>query len=72
MPLTPLIVRGIMCVLATEQMPYQPLPELHTVISFCGELVSIENGITVVAVCDHSYFNFLDEAVDESQFHHVF
>ncbi|KAN0135909.1 hypothetical protein V8E53_006361 [Lactarius tabidus] len=49
MPLTPLIVRGII---------------------FRGELVGIENGITVVAVCDHSYFNFLDEAVDESQFHH--
>ncbi|KAN0130931.1 hypothetical protein V8E53_011309 [Lactarius tabidus] len=52
-PLTPLTVRAIMSVFENVT---QPLPELYTTVSFCGELVTVEDSMTVVAVRDHSYF----------------
>jgi hypothetical protein len=33
-----------------EHKPYQSLPEINTIINFRGDLWTIEDGITIVAV----------------------
>jgi hypothetical protein len=47
-PLTPLTVQGIMCVWEYKHKLYQSLPKIHTIINFHGELVGVEDGITII------------------------
>jgi hypothetical protein len=57
-----------MCVWEYEHKPYQSLPKIHTIINFHGELVGVEDGITIVAVHNCSYFHSPNDAVDKEQF----
>ncbi|KAN0137728.1 hypothetical protein V8E53_004484 [Lactarius tabidus] len=60
-PLTPLTVRAILSVCDCVDRPYQSLPQVGSVTNFRGELLTVDNGITVLAVRDHSYFEKADE-----------
>ena len=71
-PLNPLTIRGIMSAYDCENMPYQKLPQIHTVISFHGDLLTVDNNITFVAVRSHSYFPTDHDEVDEAHFCDVF
>ena len=71
-PLNPLTIRGVMSASESQDMPYQTLPPLHSVFSFQGNLLTVEKGITYVAVRAHSYLTMEDNVTDDVQIDTVF
>lgn len=67
-PLTPFTIRAIMSVNINEERPYQRLPDPGTLIHFGGNLLTIQNGIAIVAVHYHSFFLTENDEIHESQF----
>ena len=73
--LSPLTIRAMMHVKINCLQSFQSLPPLESIISFAGDLLTVQNDTAFVAVDDHSYFpsqndifdiNF-DEDVDASE-----
>lgn len=67
-PLTPISIRAIMTVTRCEHRPYQCLPDVHTILQFGGNLLTIQNGEAFVAVHHHSYFACQYDEVYKLQF----
>ena len=71
-PLNPLTIRGIMTAYKCEHVPYQGLPKLHSVFSFQGDLITINDDIAFVSVRSQSYFSTETECAEETQFRDFF
>ena len=54
--LAPLTIHAMICVPNGFLWSYQPLPPLGSLITFTGDLLTVENGMASVGVDDHSYF----------------
>ena len=66
-PLTPITIRAIVSITHYDDRPYQHLPELHSIIHFGGDLLTIEDGTAFVALQYHSYFPCQKDEVFELQ-----
>ena len=71
-PLNPLMICGIMSTYECEDMPYQNLPKIHTVLTFQGNLITITDCVAFVAMWNHSYFSTENETAAKTVFHDVF
>ena len=67
-PLTPISIHAIMTVKCCEHHPYQCLPNVHTILQFGGDLLTIQNGEAFITVHYHSYFACQHDEVYELQF----
>ena len=54
-----------------DDIPYQNLPNVHTILYFYGDLLTMNNNIAFVAVQKHSYFSAENDSDDE-QFWDIF
>ena len=61
-----------MSVYECKDMLYQNLPKIHTVLTFQGDLITITDCVTFVAVRNHSYFSTKNENGDKTEFRDVF
>ena len=48
-----------------DDIPYQNLPNVHTILYFYGDLLTMNNNIAFVAVQKHSYFSAENDSDDE-------
>ena len=70
-PLNPLTIRGIMSARNSDDKPYQNLPNVHSILSFYGDLLTVNDNFAFVAVRKHSYFSADDDS-DDDQFRDIF
>ena len=68
LPLTPISIRAIMTVKCCKHRPYQCLPNVHTILQFGGDLLTIQNGEAFITAHHHSYFACQYDEVYKLQF----
>ena len=64
--LTPLKIRAMMRVPGSFLRPYQPLPAIGKIITFTGNLLTVEDGTAFIGVYDHSFF--MEDDIDEFEY----
>ena len=57
-----------MTVKCCKHHPYQCLPNVHTILQFGGDLLTIQNGEALITAHHHSYFACQYDEVYELQF----